>query len=155
MSYVAVKSVNLSGNKYMPGKVILDEHILPSRKRALVRNGRIAEVAENINAPVTGVEELLETGAFDGKIIIPIVKDDGSDTETAEMLAIPLTEGDVQLVFAVMQMNVEEAAKKIEEIRNEDVLIVLHSADSRQGVKKAARKQAEKLNPEETLEPKG
>ena len=68
------------------------------------------------------------------------------------MFSISLTEGDVQEVFAVMQMTVDEAAKAIEKIENENILIVLHGADSRQGVKKAAKKQAEKITETEAEE---
>ena len=44
MSYVCVKPITLLGNNYKPGELIQDGHILPSRERALVRTGCIAEV---------------------------------------------------------------------------------------------------------------
>ena len=45
MSYVCVKPITLLGNNYKPGELIQDGHILPSRERALVRTGCIAEVS--------------------------------------------------------------------------------------------------------------
>ena len=48
-----------------------------------------------------------------------------------------------------MQMNAEEAAKAVKDVTNENALIVLHAADSRNTVKKAAKSQAEALEPAE------
>ena len=62
------------------------------------------------------------------------------------MLSIPLTEGEVQHVFAIMQMTADKAAEAMEDVNSEEVLIVLHAADSRSGVKKAAKKRAEQLS---------
>lgn len=44
MSYVCVKPITLLGNNYKPGELIRDGHILPTRERALLRTGCIAEV---------------------------------------------------------------------------------------------------------------
>ena len=52
-------------------------------------------------------------------------------------------------IFSIMQMNAEEAAKAVKDVTNENVLIVLHAADSRNTVKKAAKSQAEALEPAE------
>lgn len=72
-----------------------------------------------------------------------------SDGDTAQVMGVPLTEGDVQHIFSIMQMNAEEAAKAVKDVKNENVLIVLHAADSRNTVKKAAKSQAEALEPAE------
>lgn len=141
MGYVAVKPINLSGNKYMPGEMIEDAHILPSRKRSLVRNGCIAEVTGVERFPVADLKEVKE--GEEVRFFIPVMQED--DGDSAQVLSIPLTEGEIQHIFAIMQMNIEEAAKEIEAITNEDVLIVIHSTDNRQGVKRAAKRQAEKL----------
>lgn len=143
MGYVAVKALNLCGHKYLPGEHILDEHILPERRRRLVNNNSIAEVHDTDAAIVaTGIADVAN---FDGKIVVPVFQDSAADADAAEVYSIPLTEGDVQNVFSIMQMNAENAAKAIEETESEDVLIVLHACDSRQTVKRAAKKQAEKL----------
>ena len=67
----------------------------------------------------------------------------------SQVMGVPLTEGDVQHIFSIMQMNAEEAAKAVKDVTNENVLIVLHAADSRNTVKKAAKSQAEALEPAE------
>ena len=141
MGYVAVKPINLSGNKYMPGEMIEDGHILPSRKRFLVRNGCIAEVTGVERFPVADLKEVKE--GEEVRFFIPVMQED--DGDSVQVLSIPLTEGEIQHIFAIMQMNIEEAAREIEAITNEDVLIVIHSTDNRQGVKRAAKRQAEKL----------
>ena len=78
---------------------------------------------------------------------IPVVQE--SDGDTAQVMGEPLTEGDVQHNYSNMQMNAEEAAKAVKDVTNEFVLIVLHAADSRNTVMKAAKSQAEALEPAE------
>lgn len=141
MSYVCIKPITLFGNSYMPGEIIQDGHVLPSRERALVNAKCIAEVAGNNDLPAAELIQV-ETGE-EVTFTIPVVQE--SDGDTAQVMGVPLTEGEVQHIFSVMQMNAEEAAKAIKEIFNENVLIVLHAADSRKTVKDAARKQAGSL----------
>ena len=52
MSYVCVKQITLLGNNYKPGELIRDGHILPTRERALLRTGCIAEVTGATEFPV-------------------------------------------------------------------------------------------------------
>lgn len=146
MSYICAKALTLGGMPYYPGDLIPDDAVLPSRVRALKTSGYITDVAadsaEWAEMPVaTGV---LEAEGYDGKVVIPIIKD--IDGETAEALAVPLTEGEVQMVFAIMQMTVDQAEEEIEKITEEGVLIVLHAADTRAGIKKAAQKRAATLS---------
>ena len=61
-------------------------------------------------------------------------------------MGIPLNAGEIQEVFSIMQMNVEEATKAIEAAKSENMLIVIHTCDSRAGVKKAAQKKADNLS---------
>lgn len=60
-------------------------------------------------------------------------------------MSVPLTEGDMQQVFCIMQMNADEAAKAIKDVKSENILVVLHATDSRVTVKRAAKSQAEEL----------
>ena len=61
-------------------------------------------------------------------------------------MGVPLNIGEIQEVFSIMQMNVEEATKAIEAAKSENMLIVIHACDSRAGVKKAAQKKAGNLS---------
>ena len=44
-----------------------------------------------------------------------------------------------------MQLNADEGIKIITDVRSENVLILLHAADSRKTIKNAAKEQADKL----------
>ena len=68
------------------------------------------------------------------------------DGDTAQVMGVPLNIGEIQEVFSIMQMNVEEATKAIEAAKSENMLIVIHACDSRAGVKKAAQKKAGNLS---------
>lgn len=65
--------------------------------------------------------------------------------ENGQMMALPVDPQEIQQVFSVMQMNVDDGVKAIAGIDSENVLILLHAADSRITVKNAAKKQADKL----------
>lgn len=132
MGFVCKKSLTLSGSEYHPGDVIPDGIILDSRVRALKTSGHIVEMSVQTEPESTGMEE--------AKITIPIIGEDG------EVLNVELTEGEVQHVFCIMQMNVENATEEIQKIQGEDELIVIHAADSRKSVQKAAKEQASSLS---------
>lgn len=84
------------------------------------------------------------TGILETDIAIPVFK--SYDGDTAQVMGIPLNIGEIQEVFSIMQMNVEEATKAIEAAKSENMLIVIHACDSRAGVKKAAQKKADNLS---------
>lgn len=145
MSYVCVKPITLLGNAYMPGDLIQDGHVLPARERALLRTGCIAEVTGAAELPVAELVQV-ETGE-EVTFSVPVIQE--IDGDTAQVMSVPLTEGDMQQVFSIMQMTADEAAKAIKDVKNESLLVVLHAADSRNTVKKAAKAQAESLTPAE------
>jgi hypothetical protein len=141
MSYVCVKPITLLGNNYKPGELIQDGHILPTRERALLRTGCIAEVTGAAELPVAELVQV-ETGE-EVTFSVPVIQE--IDGDTAQVMSVPLTEGDMQQVFAIMQMNADEAAKAIKDVKSENILVVLHATDSRVTVKRAAKSQAEEL----------
>lgn len=87
---------------------------------------------------------ILETEVLETDFVIPIVK--GSDGDTVQAMGVPLNIGEVQEIFSILQMNVEEAAKAIEAVKSENMLIVIYACDSRVGVKKAAQKKVDNLS---------
>lgn len=87
---------------------------------------------------------ILETDFPETDIAIPVFK--SYDGDTAQVMGVSLNIGEVQEVFSIMQMNVEEATKAIESTTSENMLIVIHACDSRSGVKKAAQKRADNLS---------
>lgn len=87
--------------------------------------------------------EETELGAYDGTI--QIVIKGISEGENEQFTAVPARADEIQQVFAIMQMSAEEGAKEITEVRSENILILLHAADSRKTIKNAAKEQADKL----------
>lgn len=82
MSYVCVKPITLLGNNYKPGELIQDGHILPSRERALVRTGCIAEVTGGPELPVAELVQV-KTGE-EVTFSVPVVQE--SDGDTAQVM---------------------------------------------------------------------
>lgn len=60
---------------------------------------------------------------------------------------------EIRQVFAIMQANADEGARMIAEVTDENILILLHVADSRKTIKNAARERAERLFPAREEEP--
>ncbi len=82
-------------------------------------------------------EILMET------VMIDIVID--SDKENEQHMTVWAKSEEIQQVFSIMQLNADEGAKAIADVKSENVLILLHAADSRKTVKNAAKEQADKL----------
>lgn len=91
------------------------------------------------------VAELKETepGAYDGTIQIAVKGESTGDNE--QVTSIPATPEEIQKAFSIMQLTAEEGAKEIAGVKSENVLILLHAADSRKTIKDAAKKQADNL----------
>lgn len=92
------------------------------------------------------VAELKETesSAYDG--VVQIAIKGGAD---GQYTAIPARPEEIQQTFSIMQLNAEDGARAIADVKSENVLILLHAADSRKMVKNAAKEQADKLSPAE------
>lgn len=90
----------------------------------------------------TYVAELKENSfvAYDDAIIIS-VKGESDEERTA----VPATPEEIQQAFSIMQMNATEGAEAIAGVKSENVLILLHAADTRKKIKDAAQKQADNI----------
>lgn len=62
------------------------------------------------------------------------------------MMSLPMKPEELQKALSVMQMNAEDGSREIQKIEEENVLILIHAADSRTTIKNAAKKQADMLN---------
>ncbi len=89
--------------------------------------------------------ELRETvpGAYEGTVQISI--EGTADGDNAQATVIPATQEEIQKVFSIMQMNAEDGVKEIAGVTSDNVLVLLHAADSRKTVKNVAKEQAVKL----------
>lgn len=79
-------------------------------------------------------------------VVIPV--GGAADGDNGQFTAVPATAEEIQQVFSIMQLNAEEGSKAIADVRSENVLILLHAADSRKTVKEAAKKRAGSLFPD-------
>lgn len=81
-----------------------------------------------------------EPGAYDGTIPIS-VKGESDEQQTAVLATLE----EIQHVFSIMQMNATDGAEAIAGVKSENVLILLHAADTRKTIKDAAKKQADNI----------
>ncbi len=81
----------------------------------------------------------------EGTIIIPVKGESNGDNE--QQTAVPATVEEIRQVFDIMQMNAADGAVAIARVKSENVLILIHAADSRKTIKDAAKKQADNIFP--------
>lgn len=158
MQYLCKKQLVVGGITYYPGDMVPDGVILPERSLKLVRNNYISEINKECEeVSVSGQEgftkeqvdhmidnAVLEAVAkIESKVSIQVaIKEESGEGDHIVVLA---TQMEIQQVFSIMQMNVEEAVKEIAEIKSEDMLILLHAIDNRKMVKEASKKRVDKL----------
>lgn len=143
MVYLCKKQVRLGETEYHPGETIPDGAVLAERARTLKTNGYIQELQEGNAEEVSALKE--DIYSFKGEIQIPIIKRNGEDG-SSEMMSLPMKPEELQKALSVMQMNAEDGSREIQKIEEENVLILIHVADSRTTIKNAAKKQADMLN---------
>lgn len=131
MQYLCRKQLTAGKATYHPGEIIPDGVILPERSGKLIRIGYISEL------------NLIKPEVSEGTVQLSVMS--ASDGENEQVTAIPAKPEEVQRVFSILQMNAEEGTKAIAEVTSENVLILLHAADSRKTIKNAAKEQAGKL----------
>lgn len=85
----------------------------------------------------------IETCVYDGVIQVSVKV--SSDGDNGQFMAIPANAEEIRQVFDILQMNADEGARAIADVKSENVLILIHAADSRKTVKNAAKEQADKL----------
>lgn len=88
------------------------------------------------------VAELQETepGTYEETVQISVKST--TDGENEQITAKP---EEIQQVFGIMQMNATDGAEAIARVKSENVLILLHAADTRKTIKDAAKKQADNI----------
>ncbi len=79
----------------------------------------------------------------EGTVIIPVKGDSAVDNE--QQAAVPATPEEIQQVFSIMQMNAMDGVTAIAGVKSDNVLILLHAADTRKTIKDAAKKQADNI----------
>ena len=141
MQYLCVKQLAAGGTVYYPGEVIPDSVILPERSAKLIKSGYLSEL--DMEMPYKSIHEQAEPGTYDGTI--QIVMKGISEGENEQLTSVAAKADEIQQVFSIMQMSAEEGAKEITQVKSENVLVLLHAADSRKTIKNAAKEQADRL----------
>lgn len=108
-------------------------------------NNTVMEMEQKQQELQGDAEGLRETmpGAYEGTVQVSI--EGTPDRENGQVMLIPATSEEIQKVFSIMQMNAEDGAKEIAGVTSDNVLVLLHAADSRKTIKNAAKEQAGKL----------
>ena len=93
------------------------------------------------------VDEMIQSAIAEIK---PFESDDYGFTITVKgegdnVTAVSCSTEDVQAVVDVLQMNADDGAKAVANVKSDSVLILLHALDTRATVKKAAQKQHDTL----------
>lgn len=141
MRLIAKKPCSFGGKNFFIGEEIPE--CLVASPESQEKLGVLAIAGDGAGEIAAGVAaELKETEdrAYDRAVTIFV--NDGTDSG---MMAVPVAEDEIRQVFSVLQMNAEEAAKAVSGVESENVLILLHAADSRKTVRDAARKRAGSL----------
>ncbi|MDE7425070.1 MAG: hypothetical protein K2N51_15525 [Lachnospiraceae bacterium] len=112
---------------------------------AMITEAVAAELEKSRESMQAVKAELVEMESVDVPETVLITVNRESDGENEQVTAVPATPQEIQQVFSIMQLNAEEGAKAITEVQSENVLILLHAADSRKTIKNAAKERADNL----------
>ena len=111
--------------------------------------GRLENLANRSSYEYTQeqVDEMIQSAVAEIK---PFESDDYGFTITVKgegdnVTAVSCSTEDVQAVVDVLQMNADDGAKAVANVKSDSVLILLHALDTRATVKKAAQKQHDTL----------
>lgn len=130
-----------------------DEAGVPEQSGALYSQEQvdkmIADAVANADKGFTQeqVDEMIQSAVaelkpfdFDNAGFTITVKGEGDN-----VTAVSCSTEDVQVVVDVLQMNADDGAKAVANVKSDSVLILLHALDTRATVKKAAQKQHDTL----------
>ncbi len=137
MRLIAKKPCSFGGEKFFIGEEVPAGLVADP---ALQEKMGVLTIAQGESEYIPAVSAGPLLSAYDGTITISVVEEN-----YGEIIAVQATAEDIQHTFSIMQMNVDEGVKAIAGVESENVLILLHAADSRKTIKEAAKKQADNL----------
>ena len=153
MRLIAKKPCSYGGRKFfigdeIPAKLVVniereeklgvisianDEAGVPEQSGALYSQEQVDEMIQSAVAE-------LEPFDSDNAGFTVTVKGEGDN-----VTAVSCSAEDIQSVVDVLQMNADDGAKAVANVKSDSVLILLHALDTRATVKKAAQKQHDTL----------
>lgn len=111
--------------------------VLIAEAVAAVEREKEAQLAELQRHAAELIE--VESGTFGSAVSVTVFGE-------KEDMAIFLSPEEIQQVFSIMQLNADKGARAIADVTSDNVLVLLHAADSRKAIKNAAKEQADKLS---------
>lgn len=151
MRLIANKPCSFGGRKFyigdeIPASFVTDAKMQEKMRIITIENNSFGKSSAQSSALFTqGQVEAMIAEAVEEvktKSVVTIAVKGAVDEQ---FTAISARAEEIQQVFSILQLNAEEGAKVIADVHSENVLILLHAADSRKTVKNAAKEQADKL----------
>jgi hypothetical protein len=173
MKLIAKKRCSYGGRKFfagdeIPADIVLnvereeklgvisianDEAGVPEQSGALYSQEQVdkmmADAVANASKGFTQeqVDEMIQSAVAE---LEPFDSDNAGFTVTVKgegdnVTAVSCSAEDIQSVVDVLQMNADDGAKAVANVKSDSVLILLHALDTRATVKKAAQKQHDTL----------
>lgn len=158
MKLIAQRPCVFGGRKFYKGQEVplelVDDIYVQAKRKTLVVSYEDSEIQvsggqsgtfftqEQVDNMIAAAVGELKSFNEDVDAVVMIAVEGSSDEQ---QMAVPATPEEIQQVFSIMQMTAENGAKAITEVNSENVLILLHAADSRKTVKEAAKKRADTL----------
>lgn len=142
MKLIAQKPCNFCGKRFFVGDEIPAELVVSPKTQAKL--GVLTIYNDGGVVPGAPLEVTLDVG----EVIVPLraVEDQTQVTIPIEaetgIQTISVAPESIIEALRIMQRDVKEAEKVIENVEDEDVLIILHACDSRKGIKNASEKKA-------------
>ena len=126
-----------------------DEAGVPEQSGALYSQEQVDEMIADAGKGFTQeqVDEMIQSAVAE---LEPFDSDNAGFTVTVKgegdnVTAVSCSAEDIQSVVDVLQMNADDGAKAVANVKSDSVLILLHALDTRATVKKAAQKQHDTL----------
>lgn len=153
MRLIAKKPCSYGGRKFFIGDEIPAELVVNIEREEKL--GVISIANDEAGVPEQSgalysqeqVDEMIQSAVAE---LEPLDSDNAGFTVTVKgegdnVTAISCSAEDIQSVVDVLQMNADDGAKTVANVKSDSVLILLHALDTRATVKKAAQKQHDTL----------
>lgn len=153
MRLIAKKPCSYGGRKFFIGDEIPAELVVNIEREEKL--GVISIANDEAGVPEQSgtlysqeqVDEMIQSAVAE---LEPFDSDNAGFTVTVKgegdnVTAVSCSAEDIQSVVDVLQMNADDGAKAVANVKSDSVLILLHALDTRATVKKAAQKQHDTL----------
>lgn len=126
--YICNAPLRFSGKDYAIGEKIPSGVVVPKRAKALMASGHLTELTESMKEPEKEPSPTMEIKEIhvDNLINIPIKSDNGT-------ISLTMSPQEVVKALSIVQLTVDTMKDAIKEVKDDDVLILLHAIETRKG----------------------